>query len=556
MLNSQLNLARSWRSRNFDEIIGQSLIVSILKNSLYKNIFFPAYLFSGSHGCGKTTTARIFAASVNCEQLSNFQKNPRVSIPCRECISCTEFFAGRHPDFIEIDGASHTSVDNVRVIIESASFLPVLGNKKVYLIDEAHMLSKSAFNAFLKILEEPPYGVMFILATTDPDKIIDTVLSRCFQLFFKPVDKIIIANHLRAICDAENLVFELDALNLLACQSEGSVRDAINLLERVRFAESAINKKTVIKILGFIDDESIVEILNLIVQGNSTELLNLLSKIDLEQFNALAIWKKWINILTTAIWLKIGQERRSAIYNTEKLKLIINNISLDKLNNYREICYQHELQFIRTRAQHELLETLFLHLCFKNSENLIKKNSFKIENNLDNLDQQDKQNKLDELNKINGVVAVNQDLKWAEFLERIIKLDNQLVISIFKQARFIEFNAQDNSVLLAFSSSMSFFEIWLTDTKLMWQPILDEIYNCFVIIKTQFIADADTKIKEIKESQKPNLDIIKKEDKNNKVELQQVKLSKPELNLLSDRVKSILEVFPGTVTILREGEHE
>src|SRR5688572_28013273 len=178
-----LNLSRKWRSQNFDQIVGQELSIRILKNSLYLAHFFPVYLFSGQRGCGKTSTARIFAAAINCDSLPLIQKNPKThSIPCLNCNSCIAIREGNHPDFIEIDAASHTGVDNIRSIIESSSLLPLMGRKRVYLINEAHMLSKAAFNAALKILEEPPATVLFILATTNPHKIIDTVRSRCFQL--------------------------------------------------------------------------------------------------------------------------------------------------------------------------------------------------------------------------------------------------------------------------------------------------------------------------------------------------------------------------------------
>ena len=184
----KLNLTRKWRSQDFESIIGQSLAVKMLKNSLYAGHYFPVYLFAGQRGCGKTTTARVFARAINCQQLSEFQKQPKkISVPCGTCDSCVAMAQGRHQDFIEIDAASHTGVDNMRSIIEAASFLPLMGKKKVYLIDEAHMLSKAAFNALLKILEEPPSSALFILATTDPDKIIETVRSRCFRLFFQPI---------------------------------------------------------------------------------------------------------------------------------------------------------------------------------------------------------------------------------------------------------------------------------------------------------------------------------------------------------------------------------
>ncbi len=146
-----VHLARKWRSKNFNELVGQDLSVRLLKNSLFKKAFFPAYLFSGLRGSGKTSMGRIFAAAVNCQQLDDFIQAPQtIILPCGTCISCKALFAGQHPDFIEIDAASHTGVDNMRLIIESASMLPTLARKKIYLIDEAHMLSKAAFNAALK----------------------------------------------------------------------------------------------------------------------------------------------------------------------------------------------------------------------------------------------------------------------------------------------------------------------------------------------------------------------------------------------------------------------
>ena len=255
-----LNFARKWRSKNFDQLIGQDVSVRILKNSLYLDQLFPVYLFAGQRGCGKTSTARIFAAAINCHALSDFQKNPKnSSVPCLVCASCALMAKGQHPDFIEIDAASHTGVDNVRQIIDAASLLPVMGRKKIYLIDEAHMLSKAAFNAFLKIMEEPPVGVVFILATTDSQKIIETVRSRCFHIFFKPVEHAKISSHLATICQQENIRADQHALELIVAQSEGSIRDALNLLEQVRFSTSHITAAAVRTVLGHIDDEHVIQ---------------------------------------------------------------------------------------------------------------------------------------------------------------------------------------------------------------------------------------------------------------------------------------------------------
>ena len=273
-----LNLARKWRSKHFDELVGQELVVRLVKNSLYRTLIFPVYLLSGTRGCGKTSLARIFAAALNCQALGAFQKNPQgQQLPCLTCTSCIAMQAMNHPDFIEIDAASHTGVDNVRAIIEAASFVPVLGTKKIYLIDEAHMLSKAAFNAFLKILEEPPTSVVFMLATTDPHKILETVTSRCFQLFFEPIKRDTVIAHLARICTEEGIAYEQEALALIAQESEGSMRDALNLVERVRIAHSSLTANAVTELLGKIDETRLEELFQVVVQGSAPAVLEILN---------------------------------------------------------------------------------------------------------------------------------------------------------------------------------------------------------------------------------------------------------------------------------------
>ena len=205
MKQNNLNLARKWRPKNFSEVIGQDISIRMLKNGLYLKKYFPLYIFSGQRGCGKTSTARIFASAFNCKKLSNFQANPKQAVPCSKCDSCLSMLNREHPDFIEIDAASNTGVDNVRNILESASFVSIGGGAKIYLIDEAHMLSRAAFNAFLKILEEPPEKVFFILATTELQKIPETVRSRAFQVFFNAISSDTLKNYLSNICDKESI---------------------------------------------------------------------------------------------------------------------------------------------------------------------------------------------------------------------------------------------------------------------------------------------------------------------------------------------------------------
>lgn len=353
-MNTQtLNLARKWRSKTFDTIIGQELSLRILKNSLYLDQYFPVYLFAGQRGCGKTTTARVFASAINCEALSLFQKDPKNQpIPCLACLSCRAMEAGKHADFIEIDAASHTGVDNVRMIIESSSLMPLMGRKKIYLIDEAHMLSKAAFNAFLKLMEEPPSSVLFILATTDPQKILETVRSRCLQLFFRPVATNSLQEYLATVCDNEQISYEKKALELVIQESEGSVRDALNLLEQVRFSSPHITAAAVHQVLGHIDDERLLKIFEHVLHQSPANLLHVMQEMHLETYSVEFLWKRWIALLRASIWIKYGKKNAGLADYDEQLSFLLRSVSVARLSAMLETMYRHELLFYRTAAQY------------------------------------------------------------------------------------------------------------------------------------------------------------------------------------------------------------
>src|SRR5690242_10791184 len=215
-------LARKWRPRKFAELVGQEHVVRALTNALDTGRMHHAYLFTGTRGVGKTTIARIFAKSLNCERGESAD-------PCGECSVCTAVDAGRFVDLLEIDAASNTGVDDVREVIENAQYAPARGRFKVYLVDEVHMLSKPAFNALLKTLEEPPPHVKFLLATTDPQKLPVTVLSRCLQFNLKRLPVALIAEHLNKVLDAEKIPHDAPAVKLVAQAADGSMRDALSL---------------------------------------------------------------------------------------------------------------------------------------------------------------------------------------------------------------------------------------------------------------------------------------------------------------------------------------
>ena len=262
-------LARKWRPKSFAQLAGQEHVVRALSNALMQNRLHHAYLFTGTRGVGKTTIARIFAKSLNC--LTGI-----TATPCGECSACREIDSGRFVDLIELDAASNTQVDNMRELLESALYAPTSGRFKVYIIDEVHMLSKSAFNAMLKTLEEPPGHVKFILATTDPQKIPVTVLSRCLQFNLKQLPPALIAAHLQQVLEQEQISFEPAAINLIARVAQGSMRDALSLLDQaIAFSAGKVEEATVRTMLGAIDQGYLFDLLMALREQNGAELLEI-----------------------------------------------------------------------------------------------------------------------------------------------------------------------------------------------------------------------------------------------------------------------------------------
>ncbi len=262
-------LARKWRPKSFSQLAGQEHVVRALSNALTQNRLHHAYLFTGTRGVGKTTIARIFAKSLNC--LTGI-----TATPCGECSACREIDSGRFVDLIELDAASNTQVDNMRELLESALYAPTSGRFKVYIIDEVHMLSKSAFNAMLKTLEEPPGHVKFILATTDPQKIPVTVLSRCLQFNLKQLPPALIAAHLQHVLEQEQIASEPAAVNLIARVAQGSMRDALSLMDQaIAFSAGKVEETTVRTMLGAIDQGYLFDLLDALRAQDGAALLGI-----------------------------------------------------------------------------------------------------------------------------------------------------------------------------------------------------------------------------------------------------------------------------------------
>ncbi len=267
-------IARKWRPVTFSEVVGQAHVVRTLKNAIASGRLAHAYLFSGPRGVGKTTMARILAKALNCE-------GGPTPEPCNNCSICKEIGSGYSTDVLEIDGASNTQVDNIRELRESVKYSPGRCRYRIYIIDEVHMLSVSAFNALLKTLEEPPPHVVFIFATTEPHRIPATIHSRCQRFDFRRIPTRVVAEKLTEIADAESIAIEDDALYLIARECEGSLRDAQSMLDQViAFSGENIRKEDVRDVFGFMDRAVLATLLECIVDRDGAGCLNVVEKIN------------------------------------------------------------------------------------------------------------------------------------------------------------------------------------------------------------------------------------------------------------------------------------
>jgi DNA polymerase-3 subunit gamma/tau len=296
-------LARKWRPQNFDEVVGQGHVTRTLGNAIEAERLAHAYIFAGIRGTGKTTVARILAKCLNCE-------SGPTTRPCSECTPCQEIADSRAMDVLELDAASRTGVDNIRELQEVISYAPARDRYKILIIDEAHMLSKPAFNALLKTLEEPPPNVIFVLATTEIQKILPTILSRCQVYEFRRVGVRELVSHLRRICDAENIRVSDGALERIARAGEGSVRDSLSVLERVlAFCGEQVEDEDVLRMLGGVRLEVMVALMRSLAARDAGAMLGVLDGMLDEGHDLLHFWNELISTLRDLMLLRAAPDR-------------------------------------------------------------------------------------------------------------------------------------------------------------------------------------------------------------------------------------------------------
>lgn len=281
-------LARKYRPATFSEVVGQEHILQALENSIEHNKLHQAYIFSGTRGVGKTTIARVFAKCLNCLKCEMPQTEP-----CNQCTACEEIKLGRHIEFLEVDAASRTGVDDMRELLESVQYKPANARFKIYLIDEVHMLSKSSFNVLLKTLEEPPPHVMFLMATTEVERVPKTVLSRCLQFNLKVIPENQIREHIQSLLDLEAVKYDDESLALIASSAQGSIRDGLTLLDQaIAHGNGALQSDKVKALLGTIDQSYIIELVNQVAlsDGDGAYLaLNKITELNVEYEQVLKI---------------------------------------------------------------------------------------------------------------------------------------------------------------------------------------------------------------------------------------------------------------------------
>ena len=332
MISTYEPLHHKYRPTNFDELVGQDPIKSTLKQALISDRIAPAYIFSGPRGTGKTSSARIFAKSLNC-----LKSEKATTVPCGQCELCKGISSGNALDVIEIDAASNTGVENIRELIEKSRFAPAKARWKVYVIDECHMLSTAAFNALLKTLEEPPRQVVFILATTDPQRVLPTILSRCMRFDFRRIALHDLESHLINIAKKEEIQINEEAISLIAKHSQGGLRDAESLLDQVSLLPPPITQLNIINLIGAIPEEELIILAKSLITKDPNSILNVCNSLINKGKEPIAILQGIASILRDLVVTKVTNKPTNLCNiskeHSESLNDLATSSNLDQILN-------------------------------------------------------------------------------------------------------------------------------------------------------------------------------------------------------------------------------
>ncbi|UOW67944.1 DNA polymerase III subunit gamma/tau [Paraclostridium bifermentans] len=535
-------LYRAYRPQTFKDVVGQEHIIRTLKNQIQNNNVGHAYLFCGTRGTGKTSTAKIFARALNCQNSVDEE-------PCNECEVCKDILSDNIMDVIEIDAASNNSVDDIREIRENVKYTPAKCKYKVYIIDEVHMLSQGAFNALLKTLEEPPSYVIFILATTEPHKIPATILSRCQRFDFKRVTVKDMSTRMKEICDDVNIVVDDRALNLIARNSQGALRDALSILDQcMSFSENDIEYKDVVDLLGTVNIEQLFEMAEYVIKEDTKKCLEIL--------NEFVVWGKDIknliddlidhfrNLMVCKVSSDLDEiislpeeivEQLKAQASTIEVNDIIRILNIlsttqdaIKVSSNPRVLAEVSIMKLSQPMFDESKESLLKRI--SNLEEVIKSGKININNNVE-IESKKEDKETSEKNEVEAEEEVfyeevkSEDVElieksWENILTHIKKDKNMPVYAILREAK--EFNVSANNLYIVFDDNFAFAKNKLSDekTRNYIESVIREILNRSFGIKI----------------------ILKSESKNIKLEIEKEQKDKGEEILKSVFPKEIIDI--------------
>ena len=479
--------ARKWRPQKFVELIGQEHIVRTLTNAIELDKVSHAYLFSGTRGVGKTTTARIFAKALNCEKGSNPE-------PCDQCDFCEEIKSGNCIDVREIDGASNNSVAEARELIETIQYAASASRYKVYIIDEVHMLSKSAFNALLKTLEEPPPKVVFMFATTELSKIPETILSRCQCFEFKPLSHQQIIKQLEYICEQENILSDGLSLEEIAKAGAGSMRDAQSLLDQViAYCGKKIKRDSVEEILGIVGKQTLEEFINYLIKKDSANLIISVQEIIAAGKDLNFFCRDLAEYIRNLMMVKLSNKPEILlnleICNLQILQDQAQAFHLDDLQQMFTVLARTELEMKRSPLSHIIFEMSVLRLVdvrpFQRIDDMIKAidsiegNSGSINPSVTSFNSHDNTAAVDKPNS-SLTYQSNSDSRW-EQIKKIICERKPIFNHYFSQCTVITFN--DSDLNLGFIDAITLDQVSGSENIQLIKDIANSVYNQTINIK-------------------------------------------------------------------------
>ena len=562
MINIYEPLHHKYRPTSFDELIGQDPITATLKQALISTRIAPAYIFSGPRGTGKTSSARIFAKSLNC-----LKSEKATTVPCGECELCKGINAGNALDVIEIDAASNTGVENIRELIERSRFAPAKARWKVYVIDECHMLSTAAFNALLKTLEEPPRQVVFILATTDPQRVLPTILSRCMRFDFRRIGLQNLESHLTSIAKKEGIVINKDAISLIAKHSQGGLRDAESLLDQVSLLPPPITQSNIINLIGAVPEEELITLAESLVNKDPNSILNICNRLINKGKEPIAILQGIASVLRDLVITKVTNQHTDLCEisqeNREALNDLGKSINLDQILNLQSKLKGSE-NYIRNSNQPKLwLEIHLLGMLSdqdykqdsRAKESLVRKtisNNYDPKNNTSKtIVSSNKKEKIQEISiqeESKPFEEINLDEMWKKVIAMLELPSTKMLLS--QQAKLINLNSD--------SAEIAISEKWINMIQSRKNLIEDAFYKArgsstkvLLIQQKDALSNNRNEKKTLPKIEKKNQFKIDTEpDKNNFKVAKVDSKSNLETNSIDQKAKQFADFFNGEIVNL------